>query len=334
MSNAYYQPEANFPNGKIGLLDGRVVNCYPLAVAEIMTPSPFDKEAEKDLFIKNAFYFLAHKERILTDSRMFLCPVPIQSGMSISGTSGFQRPTLGVYLQWWDTCAGAMRTDKKGRRSLVYHLAGSNLSGSNHCAEVYDDGTTKSVTLLPFKDHYLPFIHINQLYTEAKQKYQYYTLQQVLDILDHEDEGDKEYAHSLNEQILCRAVALLNEQIHSLNSQNKALQERCSQTLLQLKEEKILRYYEGYKALEQQVASEVNTLKQKKRDLKTALRRGDYDQVQYERLVVRLNQIIKDEEQRLSHYQLVEIQKVFPDQALTFYQVEDYVSKLKGNPTT
>ena len=86
--------------------------------------------------------------------------------------------------------------------------------------------------------------------------------------------------------------------------------------------------------MEQQVASEVNTLKQKKRDLKTALRRGDYDQVQYERLVVRLNQIIKDEEQRLSHYQLDEIQKVFPDQALTFYQVEDYVSKLKGNPTT
>ena len=57
-----------------------------------------DKKKEMELFLKNAFRFLANKERIMTDSRMFLCPIPVQSGMTISGTSGFMNPTLGVYL--------------------------------------------------------------------------------------------------------------------------------------------------------------------------------------------------------------------------------------------
>ena len=204
--------ETSFPEGKIVLLDGRVIDCYPLATDETDSVSPegldidrtgectktddrrepasaYDKKMEKDLFIKNAFYFLANQERILTDSRMFLCPVPIQNGLAYFGS--FKRPTLGVYLQWWESCAGAMRCDKKGRRSLVYGLSGSPLSGANHCAEVYEDGSTKSVTLLPFKDHYVPFIKINDMYSEAKQKYQSYTLQQVLDILDHENDDNK-----------------------------------------------------------------------------------------------------------------------------------------------
>ena len=102
-----------FPERKIILLDGRVVDCYPLVnvtlegltqsenslqqpLAKISTQSDKEREADKERFIKNAFFLLAHKERILTDSRMFLCPVPITSGMSISGTSGFENPTLGI----------------------------------------------------------------------------------------------------------------------------------------------------------------------------------------------------------------------------------------------
>ena len=172
-----------FPEGKIILLDGRVVDCYPRATNEPPLYTDKEREADKERFIKNAFFFLAHKERILTDSRMFLCPVPMES-------IGFADPTLGIYLQWWETCAGAMFTDKKGRRGLLFKLSGSSLSGHNICSVVHEDGTTKNVELRPFKDYRDSFIQINNTYKSAKQKYQAYSLRQVLDILDHEEEGD------------------------------------------------------------------------------------------------------------------------------------------------
>ena len=64
-----------FPEGKIVLLDGRVVDCYPragLAFGESVgqpidsKPVKTDKEIEADMvrFIKNAFFFLANKEAL------------------------------------------------------------------------------------------------------------------------------------------------------------------------------------------------------------------------------------------------------------------------------
>ena len=149
-------------------------------------PTPVPKptvEEQRQLFISNAFYLLAHKERILSDSRMFLCPVSIQNGIAYTGTSGFHNPTLGVYLEWWSLVKETMCTDRKGRRSLVYQIAGSPLSGSNRCGAVREDGKTETVSLSPFIDYWPPFMRLNQRYTEAKQLYQAYTLQEVLDIL-------------------------------------------------------------------------------------------------------------------------------------------------------
>ena len=38
-----------------------------------------DVEQQKKLFTDNAFYLLAHQERIMRDSRMFLAPVAVQN---------------------------------------------------------------------------------------------------------------------------------------------------------------------------------------------------------------------------------------------------------------
>ena len=145
-----------------------------------------EKKTQMKLFIDNAFYLLAHRERIMQDSRMFLAPVAIQNGLAYTGISGFRNPTLGIYLEWWANCSGAMQTDEKGSRSLVYHLAGSPLSGCNRCSIVYENGKTDVVELTPFKALWKPFIHINNRYTGAKQIYQAYTLEEVLDILHQE----------------------------------------------------------------------------------------------------------------------------------------------------
>lgn len=145
------------------------------------------EQQQKKLFTDNAFYLLAHSERIMRDSRMFLAPVAIHNGLAYTGTSGFRNPTIGIYLEWWNKCARTLRTDDEGNRSLIFHLAGSPLSGSNSCAEVYEDGRIESVSVRSFIDFWPPFMAINQRYTEAKNMHQAYTLQQVLDILHAED---------------------------------------------------------------------------------------------------------------------------------------------------
>ena len=329
-----------FPEGKIVLLDGRVVDCYPradLAFGESAgqpfdsKPAKTDKEMEADMvrFIKNAFFFLAHKERILTDSRMFLCPVPIQSGMSISGTSGFKDPTLGVYLQWWERCEGAMRTDKKGRRSLLYKLSGSSLSGHNICGEVYEDGSTKNVELRPFWDYGKSFIHINNTYKSAKQKYQAYSLQHVLDILDHEEEGDSGFAHTIDEQMQSREISALNELLHDLITRNEELEHRNEELEKALNDERILHFYDRYKDLERRVFAEKEQLLQQKRDLKMALRRGDCSNQDYQRQVQAITRRIKEAERELAEYKESEILKAFPEHPKPFWAIEGHAQKLR-----
>ena len=322
--------EDRFPDGKIILLDGRVVNCCPRTGNE--QPPYTDKEKieeDKERFIKNAFFFLAHKERILTDSRMFLCPVPIMGILAISGTSEFNYPTLGIYLQWWETCAGAMRTNKKGRQSLVYYMAGSPLSGRNHSAEVYENGETKIVQLCPFIDHWSPFVHINNMYKNTKQKYQAYSLQQVLDILDHEEEGDRDYAHAINEQFQSQEINVLNERVHHLNARIEILEHSLSNAQKELREEKLLHFYDRYKDLEKRLFSKVEQLLQQKRDLKMALRGGDYTNQDHERLVNAITERIKEEEEEQEKFKSEEINRVFPNENLLFCQIESEVNKIR-----
>lgn len=206
-----------FPEGKIILLDGRILDCYPVAkekdtkvvddglrldtTGEYLSlkeksmslnvyqqsANPNYEEIQTDLFLRNAFYLFAHKERILSDSRMFLCPIHIQSGLAYTGRSGFNNPTLGIYIEWWLNCAGAMRTDNEGRKSLVYRLSGSPLSGTNSCTAVDEDGKIEPVSLSGFINYWPLFIDINQRYTNAKNNYQAYQLKQVLDILEQEE---------------------------------------------------------------------------------------------------------------------------------------------------
>lgn len=335
-----------FPDGKIILLDGRVVDCYPRADVEpdssilhednVQQPSPKkptksdkEREADKERFIKNAFFFLAHKERILTDSRMFLCPVPVQSGMSVSGISGFESPTLGIYLQWWETCAGAMFTDKKGRRGLLYKLSGSSLSGHNVCGVVHEDGTTKNVGLRPFKDYRDSFIHINNIYKSAKQKYQAYSLQQVLDILDHEEDGDHDYALTINERMQSHVITTLNKRIHDLLDRNEELEHRNKELEKALYDERVLHFYDRYKDLEKRITSEVEQLLQQKRDLKMALRRGDYNNQDYERLAYAITQRIRAAEQELAEYKEKEILNAFPENVQPFWRIESYAQQLR-----
>ena len=131
------------PEGKIQLLDGRVLDCYQsqrpkcepvsneleidtsgvyLSMKKPSSSRPVKDEREDEekelerLFLNNAFVLLDNRERILSDSRMFLCPLPIRNGLAYTGTSGFHHPTLGIYIEFWLHCPAATVMKDNGEK--------------------------------------------------------------------------------------------------------------------------------------------------------------------------------------------------------------------------
>ncbi|MDE5808222.1 MAG: hypothetical protein K2H76_08900 [Muribaculaceae bacterium] len=137
------------------------------------------------LFTENAWFLLANAEEILNDSKMFLAPVGIQNGLAYTGTSGFRRPTVGIYLEWWLYFSMASR-DSNG--DLVWYISGSPLSGSNCCSVVTPDGKQRKIAQrTPFRDIWQTFMDLNNRYTEAKQRCEAYSLEELLVKLRGED---------------------------------------------------------------------------------------------------------------------------------------------------
>ena len=340
-----------FPRNKIILWDGRMLDCYPIAAQvpnEIEddhfeldktgqyfiigtkkpkpTPPPsIDMEEQKQLFVKNAFYLLAHKERILSDSRMFLCPVAIQSGLAYTGISGFRRPTLGVYLEWWALVKGAMRTDNKGRRSLVYYIAGSPLSGSNRCGAVREDGKTETVTLLPFNEHWSPFTYINSRYHEAKQLYQAYTLQEVLDILDEEEDGNVDYARNIENLYMTHEIEMLNRRIERIKEERDMWHNKYEDALTRYNEAKIRKFYANFETAEANANMEIDRLKEQKRELKAELKSGRLDNIAYQQKLMPLNKRIRELEMEISNFKYHKVIETFSDEKdINFNMIEQF----------
>ena len=140
-------------------------------------------QTEIDLFLEYAHRLIEASDTILADSRMFLAPLPIRNGLAYTGTSGFQNPTLGIYIEWWRNNKCAWIEDKKGISHPIYYIAGSPLSGRNACAYVDSNGEGQSISVPHFSIVWRTFAQTNTHYTEAKQCYEAYTLAEVIEIL-------------------------------------------------------------------------------------------------------------------------------------------------------
>lgn len=291
-------------------------------------PSPAEEERQKKLFIDNAFYLLAHRERILRDSRMFLAPVAIQSGLAYVGISGFRTPTVGVYLEYWANCLGATQTDKKGRRSLVYHIAGSPLSGCNRCGVVREDGKTDVVQLTTFRAHWKPFASINTRYTEAKHKYQAYTLEEVLDILHHEDNGDLDYSTGINELFMQHEIDSLNERVKRLNEESSKWYKMYHETLMKYNDARVSKAYTELEALRARVETEIDLIREQKRELKAELKSGLLDNITHQKKLMPLNKQIRALEMEVSACQY-NLHNKFLDDGISYTMIEDYMRNKK-----
>ena len=251
-------------------------------------------ERQKKLFTDNAFYLLAHQERIMRDSRMFLAPVAVQNGLAYTGTSGFNAPTLGIYLEWWNECSMALRVDKESRRSLVFHLAGSPLSGANRCAEVYEDGRTESVQVSSFISHWRPFTAINTRYDEAKHMYQAYTLEQVLEILHTEDGERWDYSAEINERFMQSEINELKKKVERLTKESDKWYSMYKDTYMKYKDAEISEAFSTFQSFREECEVQINSIKMRKRTLKAELKSGGMDNITYQRTLMPQNKQIRD----------------------------------------
>lgn len=199
------------PEGKIQLMNGTLIDCYPLQQTQNEIDNSFrldttgeylvisrkkrtpqeieQRQAEEakakqaeDNFAANAFLFFDNRERILADSRMFLAPVPVQNGLMYTGTSGFQKPTLGVYIEWWQNCLSSNITDKRDQW-LIYQFGGSPLTGWNISKMVNASGEKRELNVRSFSDLWRPFVEINRRYDDAKKRYEAYSIDKVIELL-------------------------------------------------------------------------------------------------------------------------------------------------------
>jgi hypothetical protein len=142
---------------------------------------------EVRLFVEHAHFFFEHSEEIRLDSRMFLSPIPFNNGLAYTGESGFQHPTLGVYIEWWLSNQEVRLLDEKGNKWLVWYLAGSPLTHANSCGLVRDDGMMISKNIPDFMKVVKNFWVINRRYDEVKQGYKFFSLSEVINEIIRKD---------------------------------------------------------------------------------------------------------------------------------------------------
>lgn len=339
------------PQNSITLMNGAILECFPKeshqgdfvpdkmkldATGTYLSlgnkpckPQPRateEKEQQKKLFTDNAFYLLAHQERIMRDSRMFLAPVAVQNGLAYTGTSGFLAPTLGIYLEWWNECSIALRTDKDGNRSLVFHLAGSPLSGTNHCAEVFEDGRIEHIQVSSFISHWQPFVNINTQYDEAKHIYQAYTLEQVLEILHAEDGNGWDYSSEIKERFMQSEINELKKKVERLTKESDKWYSMYKDTYMKYKDAEISEAFSTFQSFREECEAQINSFKMRKRALKADLKSNRMDNISYQRTLTPLNKQIRELEFRVSTKKYELINK-YLSEGISYDTIESYMNK-------
>jgi hypothetical protein len=164
----------NHPKGSIILTDGTCLPCAPKASDPVLDPS------WEDIFLKNAHLLVENAGKILSDSRLFLCPTPFTNNLAYFGTHLLANPVLGVYAEWWSRYPEIAIRDG----CPVYFIAGSPLSGSNSCEVVTASGKSKNVQFSPFMPVWKSFAQINSRYNSIKGLYEALPLSEVVKFLE------------------------------------------------------------------------------------------------------------------------------------------------------
>ena len=115
---------------------------------------------------------------------------------------------------------------------------------------------------------------INMRYNEAKEIYEAYTLQELLDILHEEDGGEKDFTSNVREYFLEHRIAQQNAYITNLRNELSSWQNMWASAMLRLHDDEVCQIYADYKALEQRVVPQIEELMSQKQSLKRQFKSG------------------------------------------------------------
>ena len=226
------------------------------------------------LFTENAWFLLANAEKIFSDSRMFLAPVRVLNGLAYTGTSGFGRPTIGVYLEWWLNHKEAA-VDKNG--NLLWYISGSPLSGNNCCSSVNPEGDqVKIAQRTSFSAIWGSFMQVNKRYTEAKQCCEAYTLEEVLIRLHGEDYKYRlfELKHEMIEMVMDWEHSNMRNLYNSLCEKTRRLIQTNRKITLRHHREEIMEFYKGYYERQEEIKELEQVYVKRHKELKKQLHEG------------------------------------------------------------
>lgn len=164
-------------------MDGTLLRLYPAT----SLPTPLTPEARTEateLFRQSLPLLWRHRERILSDSRMFLTPIAEPNGLAYLGT--FPEATLGAYIELWTLCDAALLTDERGTQHFVTRVAGSPLSGGNRCTLVSEEGEVSTCSVRDFSSLWRPLRDLIRRYRKPQATAEHYTLSEVLSLLSEE----------------------------------------------------------------------------------------------------------------------------------------------------
>ena len=174
--------------------------------------------------------------------------------------------------------------------------------------------------------HWGLFIDINTRYTDAKAKYQSYSLQQVLDILHGENDG-LDLAHTIDTQFFRHEINKLNAQVRRLTKDRDDWHQRYCDLLLTSNDARIREFYAEYQALETRVDLETIYLKEQKQSLKAEFKSGRMDNVTYQKQVGPISKCLKELEFELGYFASDKLKELFPHDDISFSTIEEYIYK-------
>lgn len=327
-------------NTKIALIDGSQLDCYPIALPPEETVSGefsldttgkylqvgkkphfvTDKElAERrkqekidaKLFYEHIHLFLANADKILSDSRLFLSPVNVVNGLAYTGTSGFHKPTLGVYIEWWLYHKDAS-IDANGRP--IWFISGSPLSGSNACSAVDRKGKTHRAQLNgSFLAVWSSFAEVNNRYNEFKGRYMAYELREVIDILEGTNDSQQYFKlHlSLEKVRYDNYISNLKRALKQAKELSAEYKVKIQHLIFQQYREEAIEYYNKCINLQTVARLAREYFYEQRIELRKALRGGNIDNITYQRTLTPLRKKAKEAECQCREYEREGLSKVF-----------------------
>ncbi len=273
---------------------------------------------DQAIFYENVYLFLANADRILNDSRLFLTPVPVQNGLAYTGTSGFLKPTLGVYIEWW-ILYKQHSFDRNNRP--IWFISGSPLSGAHACSVVDAKGNKHRAALNGmFLDVWSTFTKVNTRYDDAKSRFIAFSLEEAVALLRKETDEKRLFRLHVRMEAFkySRKIESLQNDLEYAKSINSKYRARLVDLLFEVNRKKAQVSYDKWVKLKAKARSLYEHFLERRRELRKQLRSGEIDNKTYEQTLHPLNVARQDAEFNVFEYENLGIKEVFGDDAYLF----------------